>query len=155
MKELAELLQRSPEGLPFSPRVIYTSSRAACAEALGDPKSYDYQLIEHPHSYGASKYLAELVMTQLDRELAASTTSQAVEDNRKHGHYHADGAEHRPVRCVISEPGCILSGLFDGGFGAGWYRTFMKFWYGLAFVFVSDALNVLPATTKLNFSRCG
>lgn len=113
--------------------MVYTSSRAACAAALGDPESYDYQLLEHPHSYGASKYLAELVMTQLDREFGVSHAEGA--DDKSHGG-HITHAEHRPVRCVISEPGCILSGLFDNGFGGGWWRTFIKFWYGLAFYLV-------------------
>lgn len=142
VKELAELLQRSPEGLPFSPRVVYTGSRAACAAALGDPESYDYQLIEHPHSYGASKYLAELVMTQLDRELSAAHGGDSPEE-KKHGG-HVTHAEHRPVRCVVSEPGCILSGLFDNGFGGGWWRTFIKFWYGLTFYLVRASRGASP-----------
>jgi hypothetical protein len=76
----------------------------------------DYQLVKHPATYKISKYLGDLVMCQLDREL---------------------DSEDRPIRCLAAEPGAVCTSIFDRGFGSwAWFRTVMKFLYWLSFAMV-------------------
>ncbi|RSH85207.1 hypothetical protein EHS25_005014 [Saitozyma podzolica] len=113
VKELAPMLQRSPHTLPFPPRVIYTSSATAKYDAVKAELVHDYQLVQHEATYKLSKYLGDLVMCQLDREL---------------------GGGERSVRCLTADPGAVATSIFDRGFGPWlWFQRIMKFFYWLAF----------------------
>jgi NAD(P)-dependent dehydrogenase (short-subunit alcohol dehydrogenase family) len=123
VKELAPMLQRSPHTLPFPPRVIYTSSATAKYDAVKAELVHDYQLVQHEATYKLSKYLGDLVMCQLDREL---------------------GGE-RSVRCLTADPGAVATSIFDRGFGPWlWFQRIMKFFYWLAFALVSDSDQTRP-----------
>jgi 3-keto steroid reductase len=112
-KELAPLLRKSPKSLPFEPRVVYTSSIEAEAEALNETPTDDYQLLEYKTSYRPSKYMGDLVMTQLDTQLSTG---------------------ERPVRCLIAEPGCVATNIAVAGLGAWqWLVNIKWICYWLSF----------------------
>jgi hypothetical protein len=95
------MLQRSPKSLPFDPRIVYTSSLTALYKTLKPDPLDDYQLLTYGRdfrysSYSSSKYLGDLLMVQLDKDLGIE-----------------DGSYERPVRCLAAEPGCVYSGLFS------------------------------------------
>ncbi|BEI79618.1 hypothetical protein CcaverHIS002_0101470 [Cutaneotrichosporon cavernicola] len=104
-KELAPMLRKSPKTLPFEPRVVYTSSIEAEAEALSANPKDDYQLLEYTTSYRPSKYMGDLVMTQLDTQLSL---------------------DERPVRCLIAEPGCVATNIAVAGLGAWQWLVNLK-----------------------------
>lgn len=93
--------------------MVYTSSIEAEAEGLNTAPLGDYQLLTYEESYRASKYMGDLVMLQLDREL---------------------GTEERPIRCISAEPGCVATNIAVAGFGAWQWLVQIK-WvcYWLAF----------------------
>jgi NAD(P)-dependent dehydrogenase (short-subunit alcohol dehydrogenase family) len=127
-KDLIGLLQRSPESLEFAPRVVYTSSRTGEYSALPPNIHDDYQLIKSTKSYGASKYLGNLIMSRLDREYGpenSKSTSMYEEDAQ-------DDRESRKVRFVTADPGSVRTNVANasltaasGGFAA--YVAFMRF----------------------------
>ncbi|BEJ16456.1 hypothetical protein CspHIS471_0510610 [Cutaneotrichosporon sp. HIS471] len=104
-KELAPMLRKSPKTLPIEPRVVYTSSIEAEAEALSASPKDDYQLLEYTTSYRPSKYMGDLVMTQLDTQLSR---------------------DERPVRCLIAEPGCVATNIAVAGLGAWQWLVNLK-----------------------------
>lgn len=114
-QELAPLLRKSPSTLPFQPRIVYTSSIEAEAESLSSTPKDDYQLLSYEGSYRASKYMGDLVMTQLDAQL---------------------GTGDAPVRCLIAEPGCVATNIAVAGLGAWswlvnikWICYWLSFWF--------------------------
>lgn len=123
MVELAPLLRRSPASLPYTPRIIHTSSRTAERKALSPEILTDPQMIRAPHTYAASKYLATLLVAHMDAE------------------WNRDSSTRR-VRCVNVDPGAVRTNVMDGGFqaeGAGLaiYVAVMRWGYWLAFMMVS------------------
>lgn len=111
-KELQPLLAASPRQLPFDPRVVYTSSIEAEADGLKPKPLDDPELLTYESSYRASKYMGDLVMTQLDRDLSPSG-----------------------VRCLIAEPGCVSTNIAVSGLGAWqwlvkikWACYWLSFW---------------------------
>ncbi|EIW69967.1 hypothetical protein TREMEDRAFT_43600 [Tremella mesenterica DSM 1558] len=97
--ELMPLLRRSPSSLPFSPRVMYTSSGTATFQHLPSNPLDDYQLIEYPRSYSPSKYMCDLIFCQLDK-----TYGNEIDTGRE-------------VRCFVADPGAMTTGITRGGFG--------------------------------------
>lgn len=128
VKELSPLLTKSPDTLPFPPRAVYTSSGTATFDQIKPDILDDYQLLSYgadytTSSYKASKYCGDMVMAQLDLQLAEE----------------AQSAQGRSVRIFTVDPGCVCTSIFDGGFGT-WalYASVMKFFYWLTFYFVSS-----------------
>ncbi|OWZ66649.1 hypothetical protein AYX15_02117 [Cryptococcus neoformans] len=118
-RELLPMLRRSPPGLPFAPRVVYTSSGTATLSKLNNHPLDDYMLLNYDESYGASKYMGDMVMLQLDREFNDENTKR-------------DG--DRGVRVLTIEPGCVATNFFNAGLGAwAWWIKFKWFWYWLSF----------------------
>ncbi|TXT03867.1 hypothetical protein VHUM_04290 [Vanrija humicola] len=113
-KELAPALRASPKTLPYDPRIVYTSSIEAEAEGLKANPLDDIQLLQYAESYRASKYMGDLVVTQLDAELGNDP--------------------ERPVRVISAEPGCVATNIAVSGFGAWQWLVQLK-WacYWLAF----------------------
>lgn len=93
-KELHDHLRKSPQNLPVTPRIIYVSSARADPRFLPENPASDPQLINTPESYDASKYVAELVTSDLDREFA-----ERQEDGQV-------------VRCLRVDPGVVYTGMF-------------------------------------------
>ncbi|KAJ9118010.1 hypothetical protein QFC24_006282 [Naganishia onofrii] len=91
-KELHSHLQKSPQSLPTTPRVIYVSSARADPRFLPPTPAEDPQLVNTRESYDASKYVAELVTSALDWEFA-QRPGQAV-------------------RCLRVDPGVVYTGMF-------------------------------------------
>lgn len=121
-RELLPMLRRSPPGLPFAPRVVYTSSGTATLSKLNNHPLDDYMLLDYDESYGASKYMGDMVMLQLDREFNDENTKR-------------DG--DRGVRVLTIEPGCVATNFFNAGLGAwAWWIKFKWFWYWLSFYIV-------------------
>lgn len=121
-RELLPMLRRSPPGLPFAPRVVYTSSGTATLSKLNNHPLDDYMLLNYDESYGASKYMGDMVMLQLDREFNDENTKR-------------DG--DRGVRVLTIEPGCVATNFFNAGLGAwAWWIKFKWFWYWLSFYIV-------------------
>lgn len=117
------MLCRSPPGLPFAPRVVYTSSGTATLSKLNNHPLDDYMLLDYDQSYGASKYMGDMAMIQLDREFNDETTKKD-DDNRG-------------VRVLTIEPGCVATNFFNAGLGAWvWWIKFKWFWYWLSFYIV-------------------
>lgn len=122
-RELLPMLRRSPPGLPFAPRVVYTSSGTATLSKLNNHPLDDYMLLDYNQSYGASKYMGDMAMIQLDREFNDETTKKD-DDNRG-------------VRVLTIEPGCVATNFFNAGLGAWvWWIKFKWFWYWLSFYIV-------------------
>lgn len=122
-RELLPMLRRSPPGLPFAPRVVYTSSGTATLSKLNNHPLDDYMLLDYNQSYGASKYMGDMAMIQLDREFNDETTKKD------------DG--NRGVRVLTIEPGCVATNFFNAGLGAWvWWIKFKWFWYWLSFYIV-------------------
>ncbi|KAK8850457.1 hypothetical protein IAR55_004375 [Kwoniella newhampshirensis] len=120
IRELVPLLRRSPHTLPFAPRVIYTSSLTARASKLNEHPLDDFQLLDYPHTYSASKYMADLVMVQLDQEYG-QPSGEALSDER-------------PVRIFTVDPGCVTTNLGRANFGSIALLVKLKFFlYWLAF----------------------
>ncbi|KAJ9102840.1 hypothetical protein QFC19_004568 [Naganishia cerealis] len=91
-KELHSHLQRTPQSLPTTPRVIYVTSARALPRFLPPVPAEDAQLINTPESYDASKYVAELVTSALDWDFAQR--------------------EGPSVRCLRVDPGVVYTGMF-------------------------------------------
>lgn len=92
---------------------MYTSSIESEAEALIDNPKEDYQLLHYATSYRPSKYMGDLVFTQLDQQLATG---------------------ERPIRCLIAEPGCVATNIAVAGLGAwAWLVNIKWICYWLAF----------------------
>ncbi|WVQ82968.1 hypothetical protein IAT38_005104 [Cryptococcus sp. DSM 104549] len=107
IRELVPLLRRSPPSLPVAPRVVYTSSGTAAYYKLNQPYPLeDYQLLDYHDTYGASKYVADLVMLELDREYGSEPTGAA-----KTG-------EERSVRVMTVDPGCVATNIFGAAYGS-------------------------------------
>lgn len=86
-------MQRSPTSIPLQPRIIYVSSSRAAPEFLPQPDpTSDPQLLTTRESYDASKYMGDLVVSELDREFA--------------------GDAKRSVRCLVVDPGVVWTSLF-------------------------------------------
>ena len=124
-RELTPLLRRSPSNLPIPARVVYTSSLTASRAKLNEQPLDDLQLLIHPASYSASKYMGELVMVQLDRDF--NRASKKPGDAR--------------IRCLNADPGAITSSIFDKGLAGtfGPLASLMWFAYWLAFYLVRSA----------------
>ncbi|WWD20640.1 hypothetical protein CI109_105116 [Kwoniella shandongensis] len=114
IRELIPLLRRSPESLPFSPRVVYTSSLTAWMSRLHEKPLDDYQLLDYEKSYSASKYMGDLVMCQLDRE------------------YNPPNTKERGVRIFTVDPGAVTTSLTRAGFGTNKFliqiKVFLYYW---------------------------
>lgn len=88
----------------------------------------DYQLLTYgshfkDSAYKASKYFGDVVMVNLDRELSKPGRTP----------------DERPVRVLTTEPGHVVTNIMNQGFGGtALYIEFMKFFWWLSFVFVSD-----------------
>jgi len=133
-KELAPLLQSSPSTLPFPPRIVYTSSGTANHDSLKPDPLNDYQLLTYAYqepdglgNYAASKYMGDLIMVQLDRELVHKNT-------RPH--------DRPPIRCLTAEPGIVCTNIFEKGLGPWrWLRTvlWLNYWMCLYFVSPPDS----------------
>ncbi|KAL1409849.1 3-keto-steroid reductase [Vanrija albida] len=120
-KELAPALRASPKSLPYDPRIVYTSSIEAEAEGLNPSPLDDIELLTYESSYRASKYMGDLVVTQLDAEL---------------------GAGDRPIRVISAEPGCVATNIAVSGLGAWQWLVQLKwacYWlsFYLAYLFGS------------------
>lgn len=101
-QELRSHLLRSPASLPLQPRIIYVSSSRAAPEFLPQPDpTCDPQLLTTVESYDASKYVGDLVVSELDREFAGGSKR-----DEKNAH------EARSVRCVVVDPGVVWTSLF-------------------------------------------
>jgi hypothetical protein len=97
VKELQGHLSASPSSLPYSPRVIYVSSKQASSHHLPSPDpTSDLQLLTVPESYDASKYVGDLVMAHLDLELSKEELRQGKQR----------------LRCLIADPGIAATGMF-------------------------------------------
>ncbi|WWC65125.1 uncharacterized protein I303_107739 [Kwoniella dejecticola CBS 10117] len=117
VRELITLLRRSPESLPFPPRIVYTSSVTSAFDKLSSSPLDDYQLISYEKSYSASKLMGDLIMTQFDREYG---------DPQQEG--------ERPVRVFTADPGCVCTNFFAGGMGMIlWWANVKFFFYWLSF----------------------
>nr|ODN93991.1 3-keto sterol reductase [Cryptococcus depauperatus CBS 7841] len=117
-RELLPLLRNSPTNLSVSQRIVYTSSGTALFSKLQQLPLDDHMLLSYPKSYGASKYMGDLVMLQLDREL----NSPAIDQNE------------REVRVLTVDPGCVATNFFNAGLGEwSWLQNFLWFWYWTAF----------------------
>lgn len=128
-KELTPLLHKSPTSLPFQPRIIHTSSRTAERRAVAPDIATDPQMKQAPRTYAASKYLATLLVSHLDRDLGSPKAEC-------------------PVRCVNVDPGAVRTNVMDQGFhaeGAGLalYVAIMRWGYWLAFMMASS-FSLLP-----------
>ncbi|OCF31811.1 3-keto sterol reductase [Kwoniella heveanensis BCC8398] len=124
-RELAPLLRNSPTTLPFSPRIIYTSSLTSFRDKLTKDPLDDYQLIEYENSYSASKYMGDVVMCELDREYNADIDRSYVTQGEK-----------RTLRVLTTDPGCVTTNFFSAGLGAGawaWWADVKWVFYWLAF----------------------
>ncbi|WWC72497.1 uncharacterized protein I206_106459 [Kwoniella pini CBS 10737] len=117
VRELISLLKRSPEKLPFSPRIIYTSSLTSDFSKLSSNPLDDYQLINYEKSYSASKIMGDLIMTQFDKE---------------YGNSQQEG--ERIVRVLTVDPGCVCTNFFAGGMGMIlWWAKVKFFFYWISF----------------------
>lgn len=97
---------------------MYTSSIEAEAESLNESPKDDYQLLHYATSYRPSKYMGDLVLTQLDKQLSAGD---------------------RPVRCLIAEPGCVATNIAVAGFGAWQWLVNIKwicYWFAFYFAYL-------------------
>ncbi|WVR08606.1 hypothetical protein IAU60_005661 [Kwoniella sp. DSM 27419] len=114
--ELTPLLRRSPSKLPFSPRIIYTSSLTSWYSKLPPNPLDDYQLLESQATYSASKYMGDAVMCALDRDLGVVNEGE------------------REVRVLTADPGCVTTNFFNAGLaGWGWWANIKWMGYWLAF----------------------
>ena len=160
VRELMPLLRRSPKGLPFSPRVVYTSSCTASLDHLVPEPLHDYQLLEYEQTYSPSKYMADLIFCELDREYGsgkdpASTAPASIEDhdigrNRdelQDDDEPEDGEGQRQVRCLLADPGCVATNINRTGFGGGLFQRFMWFLNWIAFYLVSLPLQEYSSLT--------
>lgn len=117
---------------------MYTGSINAKFDRLKPEPLNDYQLLTYANqegngNYPASKYMGELVMVQLDRELSAS------------------GTEKEPtVRCLNADAGCVTTNIFNEGFGQ-WRVLTTALWalYWLVFYLVSASLARGPIRSEL------
>jgi 3-keto steroid reductase len=90
--ELIGLLQQSPSSLPFSPRIIYTtSSTTELSDFDGLDPAADPQLLRMSKVYAPSKYAGDLLIDDLDRR------------------YGRPSADKRAVRALCGEPGCVAT----------------------------------------------
>ncbi|WVF67920.1 hypothetical protein IAT40_002682 [Kwoniella sp. CBS 6097] len=128
-RELAPLLRNSPSNLPFSPRVIYTSSLTSFYDKLNKDPYEDYQLIEYENSYSASKYMGDVVMCELDREFNVNNDVNGESET------HDKEAEgRRSLRVITADPGCVTTNFFSSGLGAlAWWANVKWVFYWLAF----------------------
>jgi 3-keto steroid reductase len=92
-RELHDHLRKTPTDLPIAPRIIYVSSARADPRFLPPNPAEDPQLVDTLESYDASKYVAELVTSDLDREFAEEKDGQVV-------------------RCLRVDPGVVYTGMF-------------------------------------------
>jgi 3-keto steroid reductase len=122
-KELVGHLRQSPESLICPPRIIYTSSSISDGSYLPEDPLSDYQLLTVPHSYEASKYIADLVFSDLDQSLGNSVND-------------------KPVRCLLADPGIAATNVFSAGL-----NFVSSFFMMLAFYFVSSHLMRLAMLT--------
>ncbi|ODO10136.1 hypothetical protein I350_02364 [Cryptococcus amylolentus CBS 6273] len=125
VKELIPLLRRSPVDLPFSPRVIYTSSGTAWYSKLAKHPLDDYMLLDYPSTYGASKYMGDLAMAALDKEYGEVESEGDAGSTRK-----GRGEENvREVRVLTVDPGCVATNFFAAGLGTimWWVKIKMFF----------------------------
>ncbi|WVQ73233.1 hypothetical protein IAR50_002799 [Cryptococcus sp. DSM 104548] len=123
VKELVPLLRRSPVDLPFSPRVIYTSSGTAWYSKLAENPLDDYMLLDYPNTYGASKYMGDLAMTVLDKEYGEGTVETG-----------SGGEKDRVVRVLAVDPGCVATNFFAAGLGTiMWWAKIKMFFYWCSF----------------------
>ncbi|KAL7423938.1 3-keto-steroid reductase [Cryptotrichosporon argae] len=108
--ELAPLLRTSPASLPIEPRVVYTTSLEAVPSVLPADVKDDPELLREPNSYRASKYLANLVMCQLDRTLNGL---DGVSGQPSPAPAAAAKPEQpaREIRCLCAEPGIGLTAI--------------------------------------------
>ncbi|WVQ95483.1 hypothetical protein IAU59_002580 [Kwoniella sp. CBS 9459] len=138
-RELAPLLRQSPTTLPFSPRIVYTSSLTSFYHKLDKDPLDDYQLIEQEHSYSASKYMGDVVMCELDREFNENVNTDhdtigASALSEGHGRSHGKQREERSLRVLTADPGCVTTNFFSKGLGAlAWWVNVKWVFYWLAF----------------------
>ncbi|ORY29655.1 hypothetical protein BCR39DRAFT_531477 [Naematelia encephala] len=122
-RELEPMLRRSPASLPHSPRIVYTSSVTSTPDALKPDTMSDYQLLTYNDGvryshYKASKYMAEIIMVQLDQEFATRPETKG---------------EHQ-VRCLTADPGCVPTDIFREAWGGEhWIAEFLFIGYWITF----------------------
>jgi 3-keto steroid reductase len=101
---------------------VYTSSIEAEAESLDKAPLDDYQLLAYETSYRPSKYMGDLIVTQLDRELGAEPKGEGK------------GSSTRPIRVISAEPGCVATNIAVAGLGAwAWLVQIKWICYWLSF----------------------
>jgi hypothetical protein len=108
-------MAKSPMNLPLSPRVIYVTSSQGKATYLPQPPSTDKQLLQLKESYGASKYMGNIVTSRLDFEFSHSEVTAEGNQN------HDQDVETRKVRVLRLDPGVVHTSMF-----AQWLPFFME-----------------------------
>ncbi|ORX41092.1 hypothetical protein BD324DRAFT_37901 [Kockovaella imperatae] len=121
-RELEPLLRRSPKELPVPPRIILSSSYTAARSLLRPDPLDDYQLLTYSYEngefpYKASKYMADLLAVQLDKEFSEN-----------------QGEDTQELRMLIAEPGAMVSKIYTTAF-TNWaiIKFTFTFFYALAF----------------------
>jgi len=115
------------------PRIIYTSTCTATLDRLkADPLS-DYQLLSYSYpyeksNYAASKYMADLVMVQIDKEV-----------------YNAGS----PVRCLTGDPGIVMTNIGWESYGPfTWLRHIIWWSSWLSYLLVSSRISKYPSAWR-------
>ena len=120
-------MRKSPAGLPFAPRIIYTSSFTATlnrlhSEPLNDPQLLDYGEPIEDSVYKASKYIGDLVMLQLDQELSPPPIPG-----------------DRTIRVLLADPGLVTTGILGTALDYPLLETIFTCIWELLFAMVSQS----------------
>jgi 3-keto steroid reductase len=119
--ELLPLLQQSPASLPFSPRVVYTTSSTAELSDFDMFDRADTQLRTARTVYAPSKYAGDLLINDFDR---------------KHGE-PSGGNKPKGVRALAAEPACVATNAAKDYILDSPFFAFLQFANWLVFALVS------------------